>query len=198
MHQLLPLKVKIGVVVFLAFAISWIATAAHLNPPTTGAIVGVVEWLVIFLMLRSWAWLHKLPVPLPKWAAVDLTGVWEGIIQSQYQTPSQTASPSSIQALMEIRQSWQDIILTLETSSMAGESYYACPSFDRMTNKMTIHYFFETMPTVAATRNNPPQRLGSAIAEIQFEDPDNMLITYTNERGRGGDIVLRRQKHKKR
>jgi hypothetical protein len=192
MHQLLSLKIKIGIVVVLAFAISWSATALGLNPPTVGLVVGLTEWVIIFLLFKSWDSLHALPVPLPGWAAVDLNGIWEGEIKSQYEEGGNPVS-ASIPAFLEVRQSWQAIILSLETASMTGESQCACPSFNPLTRKMTIRYFYETKTTVAEAQKNPPQRNGSAIAEINFNEPDKMTISYTNERGRGGDIVLSRK-----
>jgi hypothetical protein len=47
---------------------------------------------------------------------------------------------------------------------------------------------------VAAHRaENPPQQLGAALLKLRHDTPDHIAITYTNERGHGGDIALRRK-----
>lgn len=193
MHQLLPLKIKIFIVVGLAFAISALAAAVGLHPLAVGTIVGIVEWILIFFILKSWSWLHDLPYFLrPAWAKIDLNGVWKGQIKSQYQDSRDALTLTDIDCSLEIRQSWQAVIFSLWTISMTGESHCACPSYDPLTRKLTVRYFFETRPTMAQADVNPPQRQGSAVAEICYDRPDEMKITYTNERGRGGDIVLTR------
>jgi hypothetical protein len=66
------------------------------------------------------------------------------------------------------------------------------PLFDAATRELQFRYFFETVPTAASSINDPPQKLGTGIARVALDEPDHIRITYTNERGIGGDLVLKR------
>jgi hypothetical protein len=77
MHQLLPLKVKIWIIVGLAAIVSGLTSWLGLHPLAIGTIVGVVEFVLLFLLSHSWGWIALIPrLPCPAWMAVDLTGKW--------------------------------------------------------------------------------------------------------------------------
>jgi hypothetical protein len=75
---------------------------------------------------------------------------------------------------------------------MRSRSSGATLSYDPTTYELQFCYFFETSPTAELSAANPPQKLGSAVARISLDQPDNLSITYTNERGAGGDVILER------
>ncbi len=195
MHQLLSLKAKLWIVVGLAVLVSASARWMGLDTVSLGAVVGIVEFLVIQLMLRSWRTLHRLSwLPRPAWARADLSGEWCGPIQSQWKKHPDDAAFPPIAATLDVHQSWQEVVFVLKTEKMRSRSIGAVPSFDLNTNEIRFRYFYETEPTAAASGDNPPQQLGSAVARVNLDHPDRMTITYANERGSRGDIELDRRR----
>lgn len=193
MHQLLSLKTKIWVVVGLAALVSAAARWFGLGTLSLGAVVGVVELMIVQLLLHSWRWLHRATIlPLPAWMRMDLSGEWRGSIQSQWKEHPDDAAMAPIEATLHLRQSWQEIVFILETANMRSRSLGAVPAFDRLTGEIRFRYFYETEPSAAASAANPPQRMGSAVARISLEQPDRLTISYANERGARGDIVMER------
>ena len=193
MHQLLSLKMKIWVIVALAALISAFARLADLGPLSMGVVVGIVNFVVIYLLARSWPVMHVLPRLLrPGWAKANLSGEWRGTIRSQWR-PSPVDPPlEPIPATLDLRQGWHEVVFSLQTDKMRSRSSAATPSYDPTTHELQFRYFFETSPTAESSPINPPQKLGSAIARVSLDHPDTLSITYTNERGAGGDIVLER------
>jgi hypothetical protein len=57
MHQLLSLKVKVWTIVGLAALISAFASVADLGPLSLGGVVGIVEFVLLYVLAHSW------PVP---------------------------------------------------------------------------------------------------------------------------------------
>jgi SMODS-associating 2TM, beta-strand rich effector domain len=193
MHSLLPLKLKIWLIVGLAALVAAIARLIGLGVLSLGVVVGIVEFLLIHLLMRSWGALQSFNwLPLPAWARVDLSGAWRGTIQSQWRSESGETPASAIAATLDLRQGWQEVVFRLRTESMHSRSSAAVPIFDAAARELQFHYFFETVPTAASSTANPPQKMGSALARVELDKPDRMSITYTNERGVGGDIVLNR------
>jgi hypothetical protein len=189
MHQLLPLKVKIWIIIGLAAILSGVTSWLGLHPLAIGTIVGVVEFVLLFLLSHSWGWIARIPrLPRPAWMALDLTGKWTGEIRSQWEN----GSNESISATVNVRQSWQDVVFDVETARMRSRSFGAIPTYDPASRSLQFRYFFETTPTAASAVANPPQQLGSALAHIKLDDANHMTIRYTNERGLGGDIALSR------
>jgi hypothetical protein len=195
MHSLLPLKLKIWLIVGLAALVAAIGRWIGLDVLSLGVVVGTVEFMLIHLLMRSWGVLRSLAwLPLPAWACVDLSGEWRGTIQSQWKGETGEQPASAIAATLDLRQGWREVVFRLRTGSMHSRSSAALPIFDAATNELQFRYFFETVPMAASSADNPPQKIGSAIARVDLDEPDHMSITYSNERGRGGDIVLKRVK----
>jgi hypothetical protein len=195
MHSLLTLRLKIWVIVGLAALVAAIARWIGLGVLSVGVVVGIVEFVLIHLLMRSWGALQSLAwLPLPGWARVDLSGEWRGTIQSQWKGETGEQLDSGIPVTLDLRQGWQEVVFRLQTESMHSRSSPALPIFDTTTNELEFRYFFETSPTAASSAGNPPQKMGSAVARVDLHEPDHMRIIYTNERGRGGDIVFKRVK----
>jgi len=75
MHHLLPLKVKIWIIVILAAVIAGAGNWLGLGPIGLSVIVGVVEFLVLYVLLRSWGFLTGVPlIPRAAWIRTNLTG----------------------------------------------------------------------------------------------------------------------------
>jgi hypothetical protein len=193
MHQLLSLKVKIWTIVGLAALISAFASLADLGPLSLGVVVAMVEFVFLYVLAHSWPLIQALPRFLrPGWAKANLSGEWRGTIQSQWRASSDDPSMPPIPAALVLRQGWPEVVFSLETDKMRSRSSAAMPAYDPTTHELNFRYFFETSPTAESSATNPPQKLGNAIARISLDQPDRMTITYTNERGVGGDIVLER------
>lgn len=193
MHQLLSLKVKVWTIVGLAALISAFASLADLGPLSLGVVVGIVEFVLLYVLAHSWPLIQALPHFLrPGWAKANLSGEWRGMIQSQWRASSDDSPMPPIPATLVLRQGWPEVVFSLETDKMRSRSSAALPAYDPTTHELNFRYFFETLPTAESSATNPPQKLGSAIARISLDQPDRMTITYTNERGVGGDIVLER------
>ena len=193
MQELLPLKAKIWLIVGLAALVASVSRWAGLGVLSLGVVVGVVEFVLIHLLMRSWGVLHVLAwLPLPAWGRTNLSGEWRGMIQSQWRQRPDDAAAAPIPAILNLRQGWQEVVFSLQTENMHSRSLAAVPSFDPVTNELQFRYFFETTPTAASSTRNPPQKMGSAIARVDLAKPNCMIVTYTNERGMGGDIVLQR------
>jgi hypothetical protein len=193
MHQLLSLKVKIWIIVGLAALVSAFARVADLGPLSMGIVVGTVEFVVIYLLAQSWPLVHMLPrLFRPGWAMIDLSGEWRGIIHSQWRAGPNDPLLDPIPATLDLRQGWNEVVFSLRTDKMRSRSSAATPSYDPTTHELQFRYFFETSPTAESSATNPPQKLGTAMARISLNQPDNLSIIYTNERGAGGDIILKR------
>ncbi|MEA2919064.1 MAG: SMODS-associating beta-strand rich effector domain [Bradyrhizobium sp.] len=193
MHQLLSLKLKIWVIVVIAAFVATIARLADLGPLSMGVVVGIVEFVVVYLLTRSWPLLHLLSwLPRPGWAKTNLSGAWAGTLQSQWRASPGDAPLAPIPVTLDLRQGWNEVVFSLRTDKMRSRGSAATPTYDVTTHEIQFRYFFETSPTAESTETNPPQKLGSAIACVSLDRPDCMTITYTNERSAGGDIVLER------
>jgi hypothetical protein len=193
MHQLLSLKVKIWTIVGLAALISAFASLADLGPLSLGAVVAIVEFVVLYALARSWPLVQALPRFLrPGWAKANLSGEWRGTITSQWRASPDDPPPPSIPVTMVLRQGWREVVFSLETDKMRSRSSAAMPAYDPTTHELNFRYFFETSPTAESSTTNPPQKLGSAIARVSLDRPGRMSIMYANERSQGGDIILER------
>jgi SMODS-associating 2TM, beta-strand rich effector domain len=193
MHHLLPLKVKIGIIVVLAAATAGVASWLGSDRLGLAVIVGIVEFIVIHILLRSWGIVACVPlIPRPAWMKIDLSGKWTGEIRSQWRPAQDAAELAPIPATLQLSQTWSEVVFSLSTDKMRSRSTGAVPSYDPITRELRFKYFLETEPTATANDTNPPQRLGSAMACVRLDAPDRMSIRYTNERSPGGDIELRR------
>ncbi len=194
MHQLLPLKVKIWIIIGLAAIVSGFTSWLGLHPLAIGTIVGVVEFVLLFLLSHSWGWIARVPrLPRPSWMSVDLTGKWNGEIRSQWENDSNDSVPATV----NVRQSWQDVVFDVETTRMRSRSFGAVPTYDPASRSLQFRYFFETTPTAESAASNPPQQLGCALVHIRLDAANRMTIRYTNERGLGGDIALTRRSRRR-
>jgi hypothetical protein len=190
MHQLLPLKIKVWIIVGLAAIVSGATSWLGLHPLAIGTIVGLVEFVLLFVLSHSWGWIARIPGFLrPAWMQFDLTGKWSGEIRSQ----SENSANEKIPVTANVQQRWQDVVFDVETERMRSRSFGAIPTYDPANRSLQFRYFFETTPTVASAAANPPQQLGCAVAYVKLDDPQRMTIRYTNERGLGGDITLIRR-----
>ena len=196
MHQLVPLKIKIGLIVVCAAVITGLASWAGLQPLSLAIVVGIIEAAAAWALINSWDWMARVPfVPRPHWMRVDLNGKWTGTVYSQFRAAEDSAAkPVEVPATLTIRQTWQEVVFGLETAQVRSRSSGCIPSYDPITRELHFRYLFETEPFASATERNPPQRFGRAEARISLSEADKLSITYTNERGPGGDITLRRQK----
>jgi hypothetical protein len=188
MHQLLPLKIKIWIIVGLAAILSGVTSWLGLHPFAIGTIVGIVEFVLLLLLSHSWKWISLMRRG-PAWMSIDLTDKWIGEIRSQ----RENSSNENISATVNVRQSWQEVVFEVETERMRSRSFGAVPTYDSATRSLQFRYFFETTPSAASAIENPPQQLGCALAHVKLDEPNRMTIRYTNERGLGGDIALARR-----
>ena len=191
MHQLIPLKLKLYFVIGLAAIIGHVATAFGFGQLTIGMVISVVEIIVIFLATKTWGWISWVP-GLPPWTKVNLNGAWEGAIESEWRLPATDKPIQPLPVTAQVHQNWQHVLINLQTDGMQSDSQPAVPSFDPITKRLVLRYFFKTEPRAKVLVRNPPQRLGCACAIVESEMPDKMTIAYTNERGPGGDITLYR------
>lgn len=193
MQSLVPLKIKIWLIVALAALVAAIARAIGLGALSLGVVVAVTEFVVIHLLMRSWPLLRHLAwVPLPAWAGVNLSGEWRGTIESQWRSESGEPVPTSIPVTLDLHQAWDEVVFRMNAERMRSRTSGVVPLFDAATRELQFRYFYETEPTAASSITNPPQKLGTGLARVSLDEPDRMRITYTNERGIGGDIVLER------
>jgi hypothetical protein len=197
MHYLLSLKVKIWIIVLLAAVIAGAANWFGFDRVGLSAVVGMVEFFVIYILFRSWTILTRVSLmPRPAWMRTDLSGEWVGEIHSQWKTMPDAAPSDPIPTSLDLRQEWGEVVFSFRTDKMRSRSAGAVPSYDPITRELRFRYFYETEPTAASNDANPPQQLGSALACVQLDKPDRMRIRYTNERSPGGDIELRRRRKK--
>jgi SMODS-associating 2TM, beta-strand rich effector domain len=196
MHQLVPLKIKIGLIIVCAGVISGITSWAGFQPLSLSIVVGVIEAAAAWALINSWDWMAAVPlVPRPRWVQVDLNGKWTGTVSSQFRAGENGAAKIvDFPATLTIRQTWQEVVFSLETTQMRSRSSGCIPSYDPITRVLQFRYLFETEPLISATTINPPQRFGRADARISLSEPDKLTIAYTNERGPGGDMTMRREK----
>jgi hypothetical protein len=197
MHQLLPLKWKISLVIGLATVIGLIAPPLGLPTLAIGAVIGTVELIVIFLAAKSWKYLSRIPF-LPLWMRVDLSGEWDGVIQSRWRSAGEPELLVPIDCQITVHQRWDDVVMIMQTDKMVSRTSGLFPSYDPITKELCFQYFFRTEPFANSLEKNPPQTLGCARAWINLDNPSKITIQYTNERGAGGDISLTRKKRSQR
>lgn len=193
MHQLVPLKFKISIVVVLAMIASYAASRVTHHPLSISASIGVVEAIVVWGLLKSW----RLFSYLPKWAKlgwmrVDLNGQWQGKIHSQYKVNPNDALQPPIDVTLEIKQGWRDVVLVMETAQMDSRTNTVNVFYDEPLEELQLVYTYKTTPKASAPLSNPAQVRGMGVARIKLSQPDVIKITYTNERGRGGEIEFKR------
>jgi len=197
MHYLLPLKFKIWIIVLLAAVIAGGANWFGFDRLGLSAIVGLIEFPVIYILFGSWRFLARIPyMPRPAWMRTDLSGEWIGEIHSQWKAGPDTTPLDAIPTFLDVRQEWSEVVFNFRTNKMRSRSASAVPFYDPTTRELRFRYFFETEPTAASNDANPLQQFGSALACVQLDKPDRMRIRYTNERSPGGDIALRRRRKK--
>ena len=127
MHQLLPLKVKVWIIVGLAAIASGVTSWLGLHPLAIGTIVGIVEFVLLFLLSQSWGWIARIRhLPRPEWMSIDLTGKWIGGIRSQRENGSSQEIPTTV----NVRQRWQDVSFDVETEQMRSRSFGALPTYN--------------------------------------------------------------------
>jgi hypothetical protein len=178
----------------LAGAVAGVANWAGFDRVGLSAVVGIVEFIVINGLFRSWRVLARLPiVPRPTWMKTDLSGEWVGEIRSLWKPSPDAPALPPIPVSVELRQEWSEVVFSMKTDKMRSRSTGAVPHYDPITRELRFRYFYETEPTAAANDANPPQRLGSALATVVLSKPNQMNIRYTNERSPGGDIDLGRR-----
>jgi SMODS-associating 2TM, beta-strand rich effector domain len=198
MHQLLSLKVKIWIVVGLAAMLASVTSWLGLHPLAIGTLVGILETVILLLLFHSWESIARVSyVPRPAWMSVDLTGKWTGEIRSQWEDEKGASPAKPIPVVVDVRQTWQEVVFSMETDRMRSRSIGTIPTFDAVARTLNFRYFFETEPTALSTATNPPQRLGAAVARFRLGEPNHLSIIYTNERGPGGDISLTRNRNRR-
>ncbi len=200
MHKLLSLKFKIFLIALLTIGINYAANSVVQESVTIRTVLIIVELVILYVLCSSWNWIvslleiTKINRCFPFWVRNNLNGEWEGEILSQWKKSEQDSLPPPIPVSLTIYQGWQDIRFNMSTAKMTSKAYGAYPVYDSLNQELQIYYFYKTNPTIESSRENPPQNMGSAIATIKSSEPDSIKIQYTNERGRGGDIILTRKK----
>jgi hypothetical protein len=190
MHKLIPLKLKIAVVLALGSIIALIASLITDSPLSILLIAGIIEIILLLLGAYSWRLLCCKLSMRPAWM-IDLSGTWEGNINSRWKKNPDDPPLPPIPTKVEIRQDWLNISIRLITDKISSKSSGELPEFDKKTRQLSIKYFYDTDPKAEFSAENPPQR-GCAYLTLCVDKPDEMTIRYTNDRGLGGDITLQR------
>jgi SMODS-associating 2TM, beta-strand rich effector domain len=188
MHQLLSLKAKVTTIVVLTLAIGYVGQLSH-RSLEIALIVGVVEAVIVILAAVSWKLVAR--IGWPEWA-VDLNGNWVGTIVSQWQLDPTHPKPEPIPVTVHIRQNWMLVTMRMETDEMVSRTSGEHVEYLASTEELRIKYFFETDPKAAFRGANPPQS-GCGALTLRVRSPREASIRYTNDRGLGGDIALKKK-----
>lgn len=188
MHQLLPLKAKVALVVVLTLGIGYVGQLVD-RSLQIALVVGVVEAVIALLAVRSWKVVARLG--WPGWA-VDLNGTWVGTIASQWQTDTAQPKPGPIPVTVYIRQNWMSVTMQMETDEMVSRTSGEHVEYLAATEELRVKYFYETDPNAASRKANPPQS-GCGALTLRLRAPREATIRYTNDRGLGGDIMLKKK-----
>lgn len=190
MHKLIPLKAKLFFIIALTTAIAYFIGLVTTHPLTIGLTTAIIDVLLLWIGTHTWAKLCHMPVK-PAWF-IDLSGEWEGEIYSKWKKNPDDPPLPPIPTKMLINQNWHSIGLRLSTDKMKSRSSGALPTYDKEHRELHIKYFYETDPSAEFRDVNPPQT-GCAYLTVKVDSPYELTIRYTNDRGLGGDIILKKQ-----
>jgi hypothetical protein len=161
--------------------------AALLRPLPT---VVAVDCVLIGLFTK-WAWRWRLfypwLVPFP-----DLSGVWEGQLQSSYKDTATGDNTVPIPATLTIRQSFTSISCVMQTEEMRSTSALAEFDLDTEQQRRQLVYVYCSRPKLTVAERSAMHD-GAVVFNILGKPPTQLSGRYWTTRGTVGEIKLERR-----
>ena len=151
--------------------------------------------LLIFLGFAKWAWRWKIfqgwLVPFP-----DLSGTWQGQIQTSWKNPETGEVPGPIPAILTIKQSFGKISCVMRTSEMVSYSYSEEFKIETDNQIKQLTYSYSSKPKYALTDRSIPHD-GTIIFDILGTPVSKLQGQYWTSRKSTGEVTLtyREKKH---
>ena len=133
-------------------------------------------WMWRWAMFRNWL------VPLP-----DVQGSWSGVLTSTWINPATGVRPEPVPVLLVVRQTFDDIAVTVHTEESTSVSTAA--SFDRHPGDqlVTVSYMYTNRPRpFVRSRSNAHD--GSAVLRVVSGNPLRLQGEYWTARQTTGEI----------
>ena len=111
--------------------------------------------LMFFLCFRQWGWrwgiFHDWLVPFP-----DLSGTWQGQIQTTWENPENGEVPEPIPAILSIKQSFGKISCVMRTTEMTSHSYSEDFRIEKDNQVKQLAYIYTSKPKHALNDRSIP------------------------------------------
>lgn len=180
-------------VVVGTIGITWIAVLLlyRVDPLTPGAILAkipevVTGWVILMTVFARWAWKWK----IFQWLVVspDLSGTWEGTIESDWEDPTTGKTSPPIQTKFIIRHKFDCISCELFTgeSSSQSRTMTVRPSDDGIVD---LVFDYINIPK-SKVRGRSQMHQGAACLRLSKENPMTLEGSYWTDRKTTGDLSL--------
>jgi len=144
--------------------------------------------LLIIVVFSSYLWhwkiFHSWLVPFP-----NLSGTWKGFIQTTWVDPVTNERPSSIPAILTIKQSFLKISCVMRTAEMTSRSIIADFVLDKDNQVKKLSYTYDSNP-IATVKERSPQHLGTMIFDIIEKPKQKINGEYWTGRKTTGHIEM--------
>jgi hypothetical protein len=129
-------------------------------------------------------WLVQIP---------DISGVWQGVINSNWVNPATGSATGSIPASIKVSQNFFYINIKITTDQMESISSAGTFDIDKERGISRLWYSYTSTPNVAVRPINPIH-FGTTLLTIDPDNPDVMSGEYWTSRQTIGTISLTRVK----
>jgi hypothetical protein len=144
--------------------------------------------LIFFLCFRQWGWrwgiFHDWLVPFP-----DLSGTWQGQIQTTWENPETGEVPGPIPAILSIKQSFGKISCVMRTIEMTSHSYSEDFRIEKDNQLKQLAYIYTSKPKHALNDRSIPHD-GTIVFDIIGKPVTKLKGEYWTSRKSTGEITL--------
>lgn len=144
--------------------------------------------MFIFALFAKWGWRWK---RFQNWLILfpDLSGTWQGFIQSTWIDPTTRDRPGPIPVILTIRQSFGSISCVMRSSEMTSHSYAEGFRIESDSQIRRLAYSYASRPNLTLGDRSAPHD-GTVVLDIIGEPVSRLKGCYWTTRKTTGDIVL--------
>lgn len=172
------------------YGFSVITEASVQNPfdATKTAYKTIPALLALCWFFSAYAWKWRIfknwLVPFP-----NLEGTWQGSIQTTWEDPVTKKIPTSIPAILTIKQSYARITCVMRTSEMTSRSYMSGLWIDDDQQVKKLGYSYNSIPLIDLRDRSQPHE-GTVELEIIGDPVDRLCGVYWTARKTTGTVTL--------
>jgi hypothetical protein len=144
--------------------------------------------LFLFLIFRIWGWrlgiFHDWLVPFP-----DLSGTWQGHIQTTWKNPETGEVPGPIPVILTIKQSFGNISCVMRTIEMISHSFSEDFRIEKDNQIKQLAYIYDSKPKNVLNDRSIPHD-GTIVFDILGKPANKLSGQYWTSRKSTGEITL--------